>query len=293
MKWALYLPVKLPHAAARVLFYLADRAKDDGTDVFPAVDTIAERIQGDRKTVQRSLKLLCALDVLRPERTTRGGRKQTNQYRINLRAGQAKPPASETPDLFPETVAPCPGLERGRRAPKTAGNRGTMPPKQPETGAPCPKNRGTMPPDSIQTPTGNRDTPIGGALPPVRLAVDNTVPAPPPPPAGAGRGTRLPEDWQPSEALVAFAVGMHLDPVHLAANFRDYWHAVPGQRGRKADWSATWRVWCRKEAERTARHASTRKPTQHERVMAAVYGSEDPGGPVIDGEFFHAFGAVR
>ena len=30
--------------------------------------------------------------------------------------------------------------------------------------------------------------------------------------------------------------------------FRDYWIAQPGAKGRKADWLATWRNWCRKEA---------------------------------------------
>jgi hypothetical protein len=33
----------------------------------------------------------------------------------------------------------------------------------------------------------------------------------------------------------------------VAERFRDYWLAVPGARGRKADWGATWRNWCRRE----------------------------------------------
>jgi hypothetical protein len=31
-----------------------------------------------------------------------------------------------------------------------------------------------------------------------------------------------------------------------AANFADYWHAKAGKDAAKADWQATWRVWCRK-----------------------------------------------
>lgn len=192
MRWALYLrlPVKLPHAAARVLFYLADRAKDDGTSVFPAVDTIAEHIEGDRKTVQRSLKLLCELRVLVHEQASKGGRKKTNQYRINLNVGQpAKKRGNgrdDTPDLFPETVAetgaPRPGFEGDRPASRTSRNRGIMPPFSAETGAPCPINRGTMPPYTINTqeskgktlesPTGPKLRVVAGtahAIPGTRL----------------------------------------------------------------------------------------------------------------------------
>ena len=28
--------------------------------------------------------------------------------------------------------------------------------------------------------------------------------------------------------------------------FADYWHAVPGAKGRKADWQGTWRNWIRR-----------------------------------------------
>lgn len=30
-----------------------------------------------------------------------------------------------------------------------------------------------------------------------------------------------------------------------AEKFADYWHGVAGAKGRKADWPATWRNWCR------------------------------------------------
>lgn len=31
--------------------------------------------------------------------------------------------------------------------------------------------------------------------------------------------------------------------------FRDYWISLPGSKGRKRDWQATWRNWCRNAAE--------------------------------------------
>lgn len=63
------------------------------------------------------------------------------------------------------------------------------------------------------------------------------------------RATRLPSDWQPDAELSHFAVLLGLDAVLVSATFRDYWHGAPGQKGVKADWPATWRNWCRREAQ--------------------------------------------
>lgn len=61
--------------------------------------------------------------------------------------------------------------------------------------------------------------------------------------------SRLPADWEPSDEDVTFCVSERkdLDPKGVADRFRDYWHAQPGQKGRKIDWSATWRNWVRNE----------------------------------------------
>jgi hypothetical protein len=62
------------------------------------------------------------------------------------------------------------------------------------------------------------------------------------------RGTRLSEDWQPSEADKDFA-GQLLGAGRVgpeAEHFRDYYLAAPGERGVKVDWPATWHNWCRK-----------------------------------------------
>jgi hypothetical protein len=37
--------------------------------------------------------------------------------------------------------------------------------------------------------------------------------------------------------------------------FCDYWRGIPGAKGRKLDWVATWRNWMRREHER--RHRPT------------------------------------
>lgn len=49
--------------------------------------------------------------------------------------------------------------------------------------------------------------------------------------------TELPEDWK----LFCEEKRPDLSPEEVFSEFRDYWIAVPGQRGCKLDWFATWR----------------------------------------------------
>ena len=61
--------------------------------------------------------------------------------------------------------------------------------------------------------------------------------------------TRLPADWLPSDNEIGFCKNERpeLDPIRVADEFRDYWIAQPGMKGRKTDWPATWRNWVRKQ----------------------------------------------
>lgn len=63
------------------------------------------------------------------------------------------------------------------------------------------------------------------------------------------RASRLPADWKPSESDVAFCREERPDllPTQVADQFRDYWIAQPGAKGRKVDWPATWRNWVRNQ----------------------------------------------
>jgi hypothetical protein len=70
------------------------------------------------------------------------------------------------------------------------------------------------------------------------------------------RATRLPPDWQPSEAESAYAKGKGLDVAKTAELFRNYWHAK-SSNATKLDWTATWRNWCINESDRTP---ANRKP---------------------------------
>lgn len=66
----------------------------------------------------------------------------------------------------------------------------------------------------------------------------------------SARGTRLPEDWQPSEADRKFALDYVTDVNFLRDEFVDFWTSVPGQRGVKLDWSKTFRNRVRQIAQR-------------------------------------------
>ncbi len=71
------------------------------------------------------------------------------------------------------------------------------------------------------------------------------------------RATYLPDDFEltPERRAVAEAHG-----VPAAATFErfcDYWRAASGQRARKRDWVATWRNWCRTEADRSRGNRSS------------------------------------
>lgn len=64
-------------------------------------------------------------------------------------------------------------------------------------------------------------------------------------PAQNSRGTRLQNDWLPSNpGAVVVPNGVNLQTE--LDKVRDYWIAQPGVKGRKTDWDATWRNWLRR-----------------------------------------------
>lgn len=67
--------------------------------------------------------------------------------------------------------------------------------------------------------------------------------------------TRIPEGFMPDENMRAWFVAEQLqnaiqNPRVEHEKFCDYWAGVPGVKGRKHDWPATWRNWMRSAAER-------------------------------------------
>jgi hypothetical protein len=71
------------------------------------------------------------------------------------------------------------------------------------------------------------------------------------------RATRIPDDFMPDDKMRAWFADEKLATVIDGrtehAKFVDYWSGVPGVRGRKVDWPATWRNWMRTAAERAGR----------------------------------------
>lgn len=65
----------------------------------------------------------------------------------------------------------------------------------------------------------------------------------------AQRGTRLPQDFQLPSDWIEFCNEHRPDlvPREVFAGFKDYWIAQPGQKAVKADWTATWRNWIRRQ----------------------------------------------
>jgi hypothetical protein len=66
--------------------------------------------------------------------------------------------------------------------------------------------------------------------------------------AKATKGSRfslqdIPEEW----ILFCRTERSDLNPKSVFEGFKDYWVSVPGSRGVKLDWFATWRNWIRSQ----------------------------------------------
>lgn len=78
--------------------------------------------------------------------------------------------------------------------------------------------------------------------------------------------SRLPADWSMSPDDCQFCIDHRpdLNTLETASRFRDYWIAQPGAKGRKLDWSATWRNWVRNEKVRDGpRHINRDDERRH------------------------------
>lgn len=91
-------------------------------------------------------------------------------------------------------------------------------------------------------------------------------------PAKADRGTRLPENWHPSEACMCNCEVLlgQKGADDALAEFRDYWTALPdGRQARKINWDKTFTNRCRALKGRNG-HGKSRAPTPRERTVDAL-----------------------
>lgn len=86
------------------------------------------------------------------------------------------------------------------------------------------------------------------------------------------RASRLPNDWNPTAQQIVFCRTQRpdLNADEVACRFRDYWAAVPGAKGRKLDWDATWRNWVRNEKSQPARASPQQYINQRDAERAEV-----------------------
>lgn len=95
----------------------------------------------------------------------------------------------------------------------------------------------------------------------------------------AERATRLPASFTITDDMWAWAIqqAMPVEFVERAtAKFVAYWTSAPGARGRKLDWTATWRLWLMNEVDRGGGRPAPgvavdrRRSTTEERVGQAL-----------------------
>lgn len=75
--------------------------------------------------------------------------------------------------------------------------------------------------------------------------------------ARSALATRLPTDFGLTPERRAIAEAEKADPEREFAQFTDHFRAAPGVKGRKNDWDATWRNWCRRSPDFKPRNGST------------------------------------
>lgn len=111
------------------------------------------------------------------------------------------------------------------------------------------------------------------------------------------KATRLSSDWQPDaeDLIYAKAQGINDGEVFAEAEkFRDHWIAKPNPDGRKTDWHAVWRTWCRNSVKwRPNRppppsggprggNGHSRKPTMGDLARGDLFRSEPDGSRDCD-----------
>lgn len=202
----------LPVARKMLLLSLADQANDAG-ECWPELDDLAARCSVSRRTLFECLKELEEGGFIDRRHVGPPGRQRV-VFRVNE-----------------DVLRQCELLAE------------PTPPRMPGPGA---KSAPVQNPHQRENCTGakNRIDPVRNLHPKKQPKESN--------PKGeeqrAPAGTRLPPDWEPSAEEREFAAAERpdLNVDAESAKFRDYWHAVPGPKGRRADWSATWRNWIRR-----------------------------------------------
>lgn len=309
-----------------VLLKFADHAHDDGTAAYCGIPKVAKFAECDERTAKRHVKWLyehgyltegdqelvshfptnkrpivynlamseqvraewevlnTAGGATRREHATAAGKKGAEKRAAN-RAASAQ--VSGGDNLSPQDIASTPPVGGDKMSPQDGGDSTvqsgvTDQPVGGDTGV----TQTTQEP-SLGTTHFPTATPTVGSP----AAAGSTAP----PDGGRQRGTRIPEDFARNHITAemvewARTTCPSVDGRAVTEAFVDHWKAVPGQRGLKLDWPATWRNWLRTEEGRNAsrRPGSSRTAAYRDE---SVWGNQ-PGGqePMSEEEADRVFG---
>lgn len=126
---------------------------------------------------------------------------------------------------------------------------------------------------SNQSPVTSKNQSQEGAQP--------SAASPATPAKRADLAKRISDDFTLTDERRSIAVTEKLDADRTFAKFTDYWRSTSGAKARKLDWDATWRNWCRSEADRSRPlngHANKPQPiSKFDRVIAEQGETHDVG----------------
>lgn len=173
--------------------------------------------------------------------------------------GSDRPPGPNRP--VPDTPTPVDQHTHppsGHRLPDGGTDSGANPPSRPDPSRPA-----QVSPWSVGGVGESADAGASGMTDSDMLPAPYIDPITNPAPAkrkkADPKGHRLPDDFTVTDDMRAWAAekapGAGWDD-HEA--FCDYWRGIPGARGRKTDWVATWRNWMRKASAEPGRSRGTR-----------------------------------
>jgi len=121
------------------------------------------------------------------------------------------------------------------------------------------------------------------------MAKDSPEPEPEPEPnrerVATKRGSRIPEDFALTDEMIAWAATElpGLDVKSMTAMFIDFWHASASPSAVKKDWGRAWKVWARKDYERSAHYEKNmpeyKKPVGSPPKIGDLYCSKHYGYP--------------
>jgi len=96
------------------------------------------------------------------------------------------------------------------------------------------------------------------------------------------RGTRLPDDWCPTEDLKARARTdfPQIDLEAVIREFRDHWHTEPDPRGRKLDWDTVFAMNARRLAQLYLERHPELQPRRAREELAKPKARQTEPGPV-------------